>query len=147
MSPPISDRDIEMEDESLDERVRRLSTQHPEGGASTGEPALLPEFLEFADKANASKFGSKEQKQELLQVECDQTDAKITDRLKSVVRPGNFCKEFEKLSFVKKAVNDPDCRPFIEGIRDWMSKMAETCKRINALPENVRPHRKITLTF
>ncbi len=138
MSPPIGEDDYEMDDASIQNGVQRLTTQSPKGDEDAAQPALLPKFLEFANNENASKFGSKEQKQELLQIECDQTDAKITDRLKSGVRPGNFCKEFEKLSFVKKSMNDQECRPFINGIRDWMDKMAETCKGINALPENVK---------
>ena len=98
---------------------------------------MLPEFLEFTEKEDSFKFGSKEQKQNFLQVECDQSDAKITDRLKSGVRPGNFCKEFEKLSFVRRTLSDRNCEPFVKGIREWMAKMSETCKGINALPENV----------
>lgn len=85
----------------------------------------------------APRAQSRLHKPYLLQVECDQSDAKITDRLKSGVRPGNFCKEFEKLSFVRKTLNDRNCEPFLKGIRDWMAKMSETCKGINALPENV----------
>lgn len=130
-----------MNTECLDERIRQLSTNvrahSPEGAAQKDESPFLPKFLEFTAKEDASKFASKEQIRSLQQVECDQEDSRITERLKGGVRPGHFCKEFERMSFVKANLADPECQPFIITLREWMEKMAETCKGINGLPENV----------
>jgi hypothetical protein len=136
MSPPVEETDYAM-DQSLDERIQRMQTRSPEGHTNEENTSLLPKFLEFTAKESDNKFASTEQIRSLQQVECDQEDAKITDRLKIGVRPGNFCKEFERLSFVKNALTNANCQPFLVAIRDWMAKMAETCKGVNALPENV----------
>lgn len=136
MSPPITE-DEPMNTEFLDERIRQLRAHSPEAVAQEDESSFLPKFLEFTAKENANKFASQEQIRSLQQVECDQEDTKITERLKIGVRPGHFCKEFERMSFVKANLADPECQPFITTVREWMDKMAETCKGINGLPENV----------
>jgi len=100
------------------------------------KPLFLPAFIDV-DDTPLTKQGTKTQLTSLQQFECDSEDASLTARLQRGVRPGEFCKLFERISWVDKVSSKPHCKQFIHDLGEWMRRMAEADKCQTALPECV----------
>ena len=101
--------------------------------------ALIPNFLEMDDEP-LDKMATRYQKKELRQLESDSRDDDCTNRLVRGVRPGEFCKVFEKLSWVNKVKTQPDCASFLADLERWMTRMSEADRCQTLIPDSVRQH-------
>lgn len=98
---------------------------------------LMPNFLEMDDEP-LDKMATRHQKKELRQLECDTNDDSCTDRMIKGLRPGDFMKVFEKLSWVVKVKGQPECAKFLEELDRWMTRMSEADRCQTLIPESVR---------
>jgi hypothetical protein len=101
--------------------------------------SLMPNFLEMDDEL-LDKMATRHQKKELRQLECDTNHDNCTDRLIKGVRPGDFMKTFEKLSWVNKVKTQHECATFLADLERWMTRMSEADRCQTFTPDSVRQH-------